>query len=907
MKHIICCTLIIVWFSSSFCQILNNIYIDENNTLYACKINQSKIELTKAKPLFSFKINSKTVNSSELLLLSQKKIKVQIKKNKNLTTGLQYKIIFENHSPDTVEISNLIPFGGSDDKTYITSTGPWALARAKLFRPDHGPLNVTLPDNVWHLGYASFPIDKEYSLCGLIRRIEYKKAKRYRYNILIYPSGKVSYDFYMEVFRGSWQKGLKLIFQKKFLYDLETFDTTLYQRDDLQWIRKAYLINLMFAWDHDYYAYKNQRYTIFDFLKNSKKYFGKYDILGIWPTWPRLGVDERNQWDMYRDLPGGLEKTKDISRKVQKLGAKFFITYNPWDKSTREEDQFKGMAFLIKNIDAQGVVLDTRGSSSKKLQNAADKVKSGVVMYSEGMPVTKDMPGILAGRVHDAIFLQPPLNLNKLIKPDFSIFRVCQLNEGRLHRETAVSFFNGYGTEINTFAPGRPEWMDEEYIYLGKTIKILRENSSLFHSYAFTPLIGSLIDSIWVNKWSKGEKTLFTILSFNPKGHEGPLFKVDTNEKVHFVSLWNHEELLPVLYDTTTYIPVKIKSFNNNWLNSRKEGNIDCIVQFNKYLDIEYFSDSLKINSSRGDSICIWKQECSYGQKPFVTSENKLNIRLVEIFGRFEGKLIIQLFKDGELEDERVIYRKAGTPVLVSKVCRISSSKEILQNMIKIPSAEFIFYAFNKAQFIPYPENADSSILKISEFYIDKYPVTNKQYFQFLKETEYEPSNTTNYLKHWGNGKYKPGDADKPVIYVSLQDAKEYAQWAGKRLPYEAEWQYAAQGTDGRMWPWGNSDDFTKYNSSGKIEPIGQHPEAASPFGVEDLVGNVWQLTQDVYDNGSYYFVIMKGGSYYNPTSSGWYVKGGPQKLYNRQMLLLISPGFNRNGTVGFRCVRDVD
>ena len=144
-------------------------------------------------------------------------------------------------------------------------------------------------------------------------------------------------------------------------------------------------------------------------------------------------------------------------------------------------------------------------------------------------------------------------------------------------------------------------------------------------------------------------------------------------------------------------------------------------------------------------------------------------------------------------------------------------------------------------------------------------------------------------------------------MYVSLKDAKAYARWAGKRLPTEAEWQYAAQGTDGRTWPWGNADDSTKYNISGELEPVGQHPEGASAFGVQGLVGNVWQLTQDMYDNGSYYFVMMRGGSYYNPTSSQWYVKGGPQKLYDRQMLLLVSPGLNRNSTIGFRCVMDIE
>ena len=87
--------------------------------------------------------------------------------------------------------------------------------------------------------------------------------------------------------------------------------------------------------------------------------------------------------------------------------------------------------------------------------------------------------------------------------------------------------------------------------------------------------------------------------------------------------------------------------------------------------------------------------------------------------------------------------------------------------------------------------------------------------------------------------------------------------------------------------------------------PVDAFPEGKSPFGMMDLTGNVWQLTGDVYNNGTYYFVIMKGGSFYKPTSSWWYVKGGPQPNNWHQQLLLVSPSFDRNATVGFRCVKD--
>jgi formylglycine-generating enzyme required for sulfatase activity len=143
---------------------------------------------------------------------------------------------------------------------------------------------------------------------------------------------------------------------------------------------------------------------------------------------------------------------------------------------------------------------------------------------------------------------------------------------------------------------------------------------------------------------------------------------------------------------------------------------------------------------------------------------------------------------------------------------------------------------------------------------------------------------------------------------MSLEDARAYAEWKGKRLPSEVEWQYAAQGTDGRKWPWGDEFHGTKCNNGfDRPTPVNAFSKGKSPFKVEDMVGNVWQLTNDVYDNGSYYFGIIRGGSYYKPTSSWWYVQGGPQPLDRTQMLLMVSPGFDRNATVGFRCVKDAE
>ena len=67
----------------------------------------------------------------------------------------------------------------------------------------------------------------------------------------------------------------------------------------------------------------------------------------IWPTWPRLGLDQRNQWDMYKDLPGGLDELRRQVRFARSVGTRYFIAYNPWDESTRHEDHLAGMEDML--------------------------------------------------------------------------------------------------------------------------------------------------------------------------------------------------------------------------------------------------------------------------------------------------------------------------------------------------------------------------------------------------------------------------------------------------------------------------------------------------------------------------------------------------------------------------------
>jgi formylglycine-generating enzyme required for sulfatase activity len=872
---------------------------------------------TRKIPLFSVDLNSKVISSANKAIKKDSETGFSGYDNL-LSFGIIHDSItnryskitltINNLSPDTIVLENLVPFGKSANHTYITAKGQWSLTRAFLFRPGKEPLGVILPDNAWEMGYGAVEGKQGNSVCAIARRTQVSEGKKERYSTHLHPSGSVSYDFYFGDFQGEWQNGLKRMFQQNFLFDLVDFDDSLYQRKDLQWIRNQYLMVLQFAWDKEFYDATNGGYTFDAFLQKFEKSTGGIDVFGIWPTWPALGLDQRNQWDLYRDLPGGLSKLKELSTYAKTRGTKFFISYNPWDQSTRTENPYFGMARLIEAIDADGVVLDTQGKSSLDLQMAADSLKPGIIMYSEGMAVPKDMPGILSGRVHDAIFMSPPLNLNKLIKPDFTIFRVCQLSQGNIHREINVSLFNGYGVELNMFAPGRPGWIESELDYLGKAVRILRKNSRAFNSMDFVPLIPTMRDGIWVNRFPGKSKTIFTVFSMMPEGFNGPLFIAPPGDNTHFVSLWHYEELSPQTVENRQYIPVRTDPFNKDYLGTRLESSVDVIAEFSRLIEFSLTGNQLQISAGAGDRFRIWPAEPSYNIEPLTLAGIEHKIDMAASFGILEGKVVIELLQQNELLDVRIIHLKPGSARLISKTEPTTSASSTPRDMVEIPAGEVILSHTAHDNFIPYPDYTAAPGYNTPKFYMDRYPVTNNQFYEFLQATGYKPEDTVNFLRNWSDGKYPRGERNHPVVFVSYEDAKAYAKWAGKRLPSETEWQFAAQGSTKRLYPWGNEMDPAKCNTGrNELTPVNQFPGGASPFGVMDMTGNVWQLTNDLYDNGSYRFIIIRGGSYYDPTSSWWYVRGGPQPLNRTQMLLRVSQGFERNATVGFRCVMDAE
>ncbi len=186
--------------------------------------------------------------------------------------------------------------------------------------------------------------------------------------------------------------------------------------------------------------------------------------------------------------------------------------------------------------------------------------------------------------------------------------------------------------------------------------------------------------------------------------------------------------------------------------------------------------------------------------------------------------------------------------------CSKGGSAQQREGMVYIPPGEFIMgsdssdieglgkeFGLRKGRF--YEDESPKRRVFIKGFYIDRYEVTNARYKEFVDRAPHRPPVT------WTNGTYPEGTGDHPVTNVSWFDARAYCEWAGKRLPTEAEWEKAARGPNGNIYPWGDDFDIRKANfSSPGPVAVGSYPTDRSPYGVYDMAGNVMEWVDDWYE-----------------------------------------------------------
>ena len=646
------------------------------------------------------------------------------------------------------------------------------------------------------------------------------------------------------------------------------YETSQYDRPELKWTQSSFVQPQMMVHDRYFYDPKTRQYTVDRYLDDLVRRYGGIDSVLIWHTYPNMGIDSRSQYDLFRDLPGGVEGVRKMVADFHRRGVRVLFPVMVWDQGTHAEGlpDADAIARELAMVDADGINGDTQEGMPASFRRASDKIGHPLALEPEAPLAADEMLAYdNSSWGYWTYGFVPSVSRYKWLESRHMV-NMCDRWSHDHVDDLQQAFFNGVGFESwenvwgiwNQMTPRDAE-------ALRRTATIERGYSKILISPDWVPHIPTEHFGVYVSEFPTKNATLWTAVNRNHYPVEGRQWLVPYRSGKRYFDLWHGEEISP-----------------------KREGE-QSVIEFT--MEPEGYGAVLETSGGNDSEVA-----------ELLAVMKNLSQRPLSSFSH----------------DWKTLPQKMAEIVPTAKPSQHPSS------MVKIPEDDFTFQVTGieiegmndegvdvQYPWEPSPRRYHAQRIHMKSFWMDTYPVTNADFKAFLDATKYHPADDHNFLKDWKDGTYPAGWANKPVTWVSIEDARAYANWAGKRLPHEWEWQYAAQGTDGRSYPWGNdweADAVPKPDTGRDMaaaSDVSSHPKGASPFGVMDLTGNVWQWTDEYVDEHTR-AAVLRGGSHYQPQGSRWYF---PQayKLSEHSKYLLMAPSIDRSGAVGFRCAMDAD
>ncbi len=647
------------------------------------------------------------------------------------------------------------------------------------------------------------------------------------------------------------------------------YDDAEYRRPEFQWIRHNFISPQVMVEERTLFDVTTNRWTVDKYLDDLEKRYGGIDSVLLWPVYPNIGIDNRNQWDLARDLPGGIDGLRKMVAGFHRRNVKVLFPTMAWDNGTHDPGvpHWTATAQLMADLGVDGVNGDTFGGLPRAYRTASDQTGHPVVFEPEGAPQADE--GLMWNNQSWAYWnfdFQPTASKQKWLEPRH-MSHICDRWARDKTDNLQNAFFNGMG-----YVSWENIWgiwnqiTDRDAEALRRVATVERNFADLLSSKDWEPFVTVMQYGIFASKFPAAGVTLYTFVNRNEYDVAGRQITLPDATGRRYYDAWRGEELKPAHQGDAVVLSFPLEAHGYGAVLAVDSGA--AVPSLDAYLT--------RIGQLTRTPLATYSHEWH--------------------------------FLPQQLVDIPATHPPTSAPA----------------GMVKIPAGEYQFKVTGieiegvnwvgldvQYPWEDSPRRGHQRNMQVNSYYIDKYPVTNAEFKKFIDAAKYTPADTHNFLRDWKNGAPPPGWENKPVTWVSLEDARAYAKWAGKRLPHEWEWQYAAQGADGRLYPWGNDWKASAVPTPDKGRDltgpadVTAHPEGASPFGVMDLVGNVWQWTDEFVDQHTR-AAILRGGSYYQPSNSIWYFPE-TYKLNEHGKYLLIGPSKDRAGTLGFRCVMDAE
>ncbi|MGW4527283.1 formylglycine-generating enzyme family protein [Amycolatopsis sp. NPDC004378] len=298
-----------------------------------------------------------------------------------------------------------------------------------------------------------------------------------------------------------------------------------YERPQATWAASCFAVAQVWLWDELLYSFEDRRFTPERFLADARDRFGGLDAVVLWHAYPVIGLDDRNQWDFYRDVPG----LGELIETLHGHGLHVFVDYNPWDVGTRRgEDDLTELAALVQDLQADGVFLDTLKKAEPDFVERLEAARPGIVLEGESKLPVERIEDHAASWAQ--FFADSPVP--GVLRAHWYERRHMQHHVRRWHRdhseELQSAWLNGVGVMVWEVVFGVwVGWSPRDAATVRRMVTVQRAAADLLLDGEWTPLAELPPEAeaagVYASKWQRADRTLWTFVNRGGTDYHGPL------------------------------------------------------------------------------------------------------------------------------------------------------------------------------------------------------------------------------------------------------------------------------------------------------------------------------------------------------------------------------------------------